>query len=140
MITIEFTVEGAPVPKGRARVTTRGGFARAYTPAKTREYEDVVKSAGKEAMNGREPLESPLKLFLLFFMPIPKSASKKAKAEMLSGMMKHTKKPDLSNMLKSVEDALNEVCYKDDSQIISVSMRKYYSDTPRVTISIREEF
>ena len=94
MITIEFTVEGAPVPKGRARVTTRGGFARAYTPAKTREYEDVVKSAGKEAMNGREPLESPLKLFLLFFMPIPKSASKKAKAEMLSGMMKHTKKPD----------------------------------------------
>lgn len=138
MKTIEFTVEGVPVPKGRARVTSRGGFARAYTPAKTVEYENLVKAAGVVAMNGQEPLGTPLRVNLTAYMPIPKSLSKKARADILDGITKHTKKPDCSNLLKSVEDALNGICYIDDSQIIRICINKVYSHIPRMDVHIVE--
>ena len=45
---ISFRVEGEPIGKGRPRVTARGGkFAHAYTPKKTKDYEDKDVSSNK---------------------------------------------------------------------------------------------
>ena len=46
-----------------------------------------------------------------FFLPIPKSWSEKKRAEHLGGP--HETRPDLSNLLKALEDAV----YGDDSHI-----------------------
>lgn len=39
---IEFTVPGVPIAKGRPKFSTRGGYAKAYTPSKTTKAEQFV--------------------------------------------------------------------------------------------------
>lgn len=42
---------------------------------------------------------------------------------------------DFSNN-RAIMDALNKVAYHDDTQIVSLSMEKFYSDSPRVEVTI----
>jgi Holliday junction resolvase RusA-like endonuclease len=49
-----------------------------------------------------------------------------------------TVKPDLSNCVKLIEDALNELVWKDDSQICNLRVYKRYThDEPQASIYIR---
>ena len=57
----------------------------------------------------------------------------------LAGTLRPTTKPDVSNVLKGVEDALKGVWYKDDSQIIGFDeLGKWYGERPRIEITMRE--
>ena len=57
---------------------------------------------------------------------------------MLEGLMNPIKRPDADNIAKIVLDALNGIAYKDDSQIVDLSVPKRYSDKPRVEIFIEQ--
>lgn len=133
-----FSVDADPVGKQRARYAKRGNFVQAYTPEKTRTYETLIKEAGIQAMGTSEPLETPVTLYLYIRMPIPKSYSKKRVEACLNGSEQPIKKPDASNILKSVEDGLNGVVYKDDSQIINIHVTKVYSTQGGVDICVKE--
>lgn len=133
-----FSVDVTPVPKGRARYVRRGNHITSYTPEKTRTYETLIKEAGVQAMGSSEPLETPVTLYLYIRMPIPKSYSKKRIEACLNGSEQPIKKPDASNILKSVEDGLNGVIYKDDSQIINIHVTKVYSTQGGVDICVKE--
>jgi Holliday junction resolvase RusA-like endonuclease len=76
---------------------------------------------------------------VIAYMTIPKSKSKKFRKAAMEGEERPTKKPDLSNIVKGVEDALNGVLYKDDSQIVNLSMEKYYSEEPRLEVTLSLE-
>jgi len=136
--SLTFHIHTIPVPKGRPKFSKIGGFVRTYTPKKTQDFETEVREAAKQAMN-REPLETPLAVYLYFRLPIPKSYPKKRIAACLSGSERPTKKPDLDNLAKSVLDALNGVIYQDDSQIVSLHMTKVYSQHPGIDLLIREQ-
>jgi len=138
MKKIEFVVQGVPIAKSRPKFAVRGGFARAYTPKKTADNAKIISGEAMVAMVGRKPLEGALKCVLSFYMPIPKSTSKKDVAKMLSGEIKHVRKIDLDNAEKQVLDAMNEIVYLDDAQIVSLSATKCYSDNPRTEIIIEE--
>jgi Holliday junction resolvase RusA-like endonuclease len=114
-----------PRPKERARVSFRGGKARAYTPSKTRNFEAEIRLLAREEF-GESPLECPLNVCFYFYMPRPKSVRRK----------NHTVKPDLSNLVKAVEDACNGIIWKDDSQIIIMSAHKIYSPVPRIEMIV----
>ena len=135
---VTFKVDGTPVPKGRARYARRGNFISTYTPEKTRTYEALIKDAAIEAMGSSEPLETPVSLYLYIRVPIPKSCTKKRLEAIDNGSEKPTKKPDASNILKSVEDGMNGVVYHDDSQIINIHVTKVYSSLPGVDICVKE--
>ena len=60
-------------------------------------------------------------------MPIPKSASKKKRILMESGQIKHTVKPDVDNLVKSVLDACNGVAYSDDNLVTTINAIKIYA-------------
>jgi len=135
---VTFKVDGTPVPKGRARYARRGNFISTYTPEKTRTYEALIKEAAIEAMGSSEPLETPVSLYLYIRVPIPKSCTKKRLEAISDGSEKPTKKPDASNILKSVEDGMNGVVYHDDSQIINIHVTKVYSSLPGVDICVKE--
>jgi Holliday junction resolvase RusA-like endonuclease len=135
---VTFKVDGTPVPKGRARYARRGNFISTYTPEKTRTYETLIKDAAIEAMGASEPLETPVSLYLYIRVPIPKSCTKKRLEAIDNGSEKPTKKPDASNILKSVEDGMNGVVYHDDSQIINIHVTKVYSSLPGVDICVKE--
>jgi len=135
---ISMIIPGQPVAKGRARITTVGGFARAYTPAKTRSYENIVRNHAQEimALRGLEPLEGPVALLLEAHLQVPASWSKKKTAEAIAGSIVPTSRPDLDNYIKAALDGLNEVVFKDDSQVVEISAKKVYSETPQLFVSI----
>ena len=135
---VTFKVDANPVGKQRARYVKRGNFVQAYTPEKTRTYEALIKDAAIEAMGASEPLETPVTLYLYIRVPIPKSHSKKKVEDCLNGLDQPIKKPDASNILKSVEDGMNGIVYKDDSQIINLHVTKVYSTLAGVDVCVKE--
>jgi len=135
---VTFKVDANPVGKQRARYVKRGNFVQAYTPEKTRTYETLIRESAKHAMGESEPLETPVSLYLYIRVPIPASATKKRLQAISDGTEKPIRKPDASNILKSVEDGMNSVIYKDDSQIVNIHVTKVYSSVPGVDICVKE--
>ncbi|MDR4022740.1 MAG: RusA family crossover junction endodeoxyribonuclease [Eubacteriales bacterium] len=133
-MTYEITIPGTPVAKGRPRVGRYG----TYTPKKTATYESYVQYCWAAEYGAQPPSEQPLEVSVIFYMPIPKSITKKAREAITEGVTKHTKKPDLDNMAKAILDALNGLAYKDDSQIYSLTLYKTYDDSPSTTVTIKE--
>jgi Holliday junction resolvase RusA-like endonuclease len=125
-------VSGPPVAKGRPRVTKWG----TYTPEKTVNYENLVQFSYIEKFKGEELLEDDLSMIINFYFPIPKSTSKKNRELMLKGEIRHNKRPDIDNCIKSITDALNNIAYKDDSQIVQIIAAKVYSEEPRTEVCI----
>ena len=64
-------------------------------------------------------------------LPMPKSWSKKKRAEFV--WEPHQQKPDIDNILKSVQDIL----MKEDSTIWDVHILKYWTDAPEGTLIIK---
>ena len=131
---IVITLAGPPVAKGRPRFTRKG---IAFTPAKTRSFENLLRFEASQIMQGKTPLESALTLTLEAFLPIPSSWSKKQQLRALGGLVHPTKRPDCDNLLKTI-DSLNGIVWRDDKQIIHASVTKAYSDRPRIVLTVRE--
>ena len=128
---IDFLIPMRPVPKARARVTSRG-FA--YTPKRTADAEKVVASYARQYI--KAPLEGPIAMVLSFCFEIPKSWNKNKKDLALKGMFCMTARPDVSNCVKLCEDALNGIAYKDDSQIVRLSATKSYGPENYIHVQI----
>jgi Holliday junction resolvase RusA-like endonuclease len=133
MITLE--VKGKPIAKARPRFARCGKFVRTYDPQETEESRFLFEV---QKQWNRPPIEGPLKVRCSFEMPIPKGTSRKKTWAMIKDEIKHTKKPDISNLIKFVEDCLNGVVWKDDSQIIYLAGGKFYSEEPKTIIMIEE--
>lgn len=137
---IFFRYDGEPVGKGRPRVTARGGkFAHAYTPKKSKDFEDAIRFAFMSSTCEKMPVydkEIPLKAEMVFGFSVPKSYSKKRRKACLDGLEMHTKKPDADNVCKSCLDALSGVAFFDDSQVVSLVLEKRYAEEPFVEIGI----
>ena len=133
---MKFTIPGEPVGKGRPRFNTRQG--RAVTPEKTARYETLILLEYQAQCRGIKFRDGDmLDLQIEAFYGIPQSKSKKQKALMLEGKIRPTKKPDFDNIAKIVADGLNEVAYHDDAQIVDCMVRKFYSNQPRLVVTIR---
>jgi Holliday junction resolvase RusA-like endonuclease len=133
-----FTIYGEPVPKGRPRFSTRGKFPVAYTPEKTKNYESEVGMMAKAAMGASEPLEGALEAFIYVTFAVPASYSKKRTEACLLNLEKHTKRPDLDNVIKLIFDGMNGIVFKDDSQITSIHSTKVYGEMPKVEVMVRQ--
>jgi Holliday junction resolvase RusA-like endonuclease len=116
-----FFIPIKPVAKARPRM---GRFGM-YTPKKTADFESIVKTMARVHHKG-PPLEGPLGAILIFNFEKPKSS--KNAVPMV--------RPDLDNYIKAILDALNEVVYKDDAQIVKILAEKKYSSLEGISISI----
>lgn len=133
---INFTVMGEPKGKGRPRFCRNTGHA--ITPKDTVNYETLVKMEYTQACGVQMfPDDAMLDMRIKAYYSIPKSASKKRHAAMLSGDIRPTKKPDMDNVIKIIADALNKIAYRDDTQIVDCQVRKFYSEKPRVEVMIQ---
>lgn len=131
---IKLTIPGKPMAKQRPRVLKNG---ITYTPKETVNYETLVKQL-YITKHSQKQLDGPLQVLIKAYFPIPKSASKVKKAAMEAGDIRPTKKPDWDNVGKLITDALNNLAYHDDSQIVSCTVEKHYSEQPRVEVEIEE--
>lgn len=136
MKAVRFTVPGEPQGKGRPRFS-RFGPVRTFTPDKTAVYENLIKLEYQAQAGGaRFPDGAVLGISVTAYYAIPKRASRKARQQMLAGLILPTKKPDWDNIGKAVADALNGIAYHDDAQIAEGTVRKAYGDEPRLEVEI----
>ena len=134
---IRIVVDGAPVAKGRGRVGRMGnGAVRVFTPAKTRTYEDVLRYAAGQAMQGRDPFDQALSVAVVAYLPIPASFSRKKREAALEGVLLPTKRPDGDNYLKAALDGCNGVVWRDDSIIVDMTVQKRYATKPQLIIQV----
>ena len=132
----EFEVPGKITGKGRPRVNTTTAIA--YTPTKTKEYEELVKQYFIIKNRCAKPLEGRLAVTIKAYFGIPKNTSKKQREEMLNNNISPVKKPDIDNIAKIILDALNKLAFNDDNQIIKLSIEKVYSEEEKVYIKIEQ--
>jgi Holliday junction resolvase RusA-like endonuclease len=136
---LTYQVEGNPVGKGRPRFARRGNFVSTYSPTKTRDYEDLIKDAAKKAMGSNELLETPVTIAIYITVPIPQSYSKKRTEACLSGSERPIKKPDIDNIAKCFLDAMNQVVYLDDTQVLTLHVTKVYGTVGMVEVMVKED-
>ena len=136
---LTFRFDIIPVACGRPRVTKFGTF----NPKKTTNYkQQLLEILHLQLMDGKirqeidKIYDKSLALTATFGMPIPGRLIKKNSQPWKTALP--TKKPDLDNCIKSVQDILTGVVYKDDSQITHIAIRKIYTERPFVKITIVE--
>lgn len=132
----EFEVPGKITGKGRPRVNTQTAIA--YTPSKTKEYEDLVKQYFILRYRRISPLEGRIKVHIKAYFGIPKNTSQKQKEDMLKNNISPIKKPDIDNIAKIILDALNKLAFKDDNQITKIDIEKIYSEEEKVYVRVEE--
>lgn len=128
---ISLFIAGAPVAQGRPRFARTANGVRTFDPKKSAEWKHFVRLRANSEGIKPFPQGMPLVLLVEFHISRPASVSKKKRPH-------PTVKPDLSNLLKGIEDGLNGIAWHDDAQVCQITMGKRYSDTPGVRICIWE--
>ncbi|MES2409053.1 MAG: RusA family crossover junction endodeoxyribonuclease [Patescibacteria group bacterium] len=124
-----YILPGCPLPWKAPFVGTRGTFSPRH--AVMIEYRKILANQHQGDL-----LDEAIVVDLFFYMPIPKSASKKKRELMLSGDIRPEGTPDRTNTCKLAEDCLQGSVIKNDSKIVDGRVGKWYSDNPRTEIYI----
>ena len=131
-MAITFTVPGDPVPQPRPRVSTRGGFARAYVPSThpVHDYRESLAAAARDA--GLGTTGEPLNVVIDAVFVRPKSHLRKSGVRADAPRLP---RPDVDNIAKAVLDALQDVM-GDDTHVARLVVEKSYGTEARTTVRI----
>ena len=138
-MTQKFIIEGNPRGQGRPRATVRGRHAAVYEDKADTLYKNNI-AAQVVAQKPEFIQDVPVILTACFYMPRPKyhyDSKGVIKARFVEA--RPTGKPDLSNLIKGVEDSLNGIVWADDSLIVGYGdSGKFYADTrPHLTLEVK---
>jgi Holliday junction resolvase RusA-like endonuclease len=136
MKPITFTVAGDPVPQPRARITTRGKFAHAYTPKKhpINNFRDAIAAAAKDAIGDAEPTSECVSVVIDAVFARPKSHMTKRGVKPTAPK---APRPDCDNIAKGVLDSLALIVWLDDTQVTRLVVEKSYGDEARTTVRVQ---
>ena len=134
--SIEIELLGHPRGKGRPRhARLANGVTITHSDRKTAEYESNLQLAAQKAMNGRPPLDGPIAIRLEAYFPVPTSWSKKKQRAALAGELRPTVVPDAANVA-AITDPCNGLLWRDDKQLVELTVTKTYSDRPRLVLTV----
>ena len=130
---IQFFVNGRPAPGGSKSVFPNkktGKIIVAPASKYTKLWMERVKRAAKMHYKSK-PLESAVSLKFTFTLSRPKShyTSKGNFSAYGRSCLTPIFKPDLTKLIRSTEDALTGILWKDDSQVVVQNTAKWYCDT-----------
>ena len=133
--TITFVVDGDPVPQPRARVSTRGGFARAYVPRghAVHAYRQAIEVAAQAA--DMKPTEDAVSVWLTFTFSRPKSHMTKRGVKKTAPALP---REDVDNLAKAVLDALTCHAWHDDKQVAELHVSKSYGTAGSTEVTIEQ--
>jgi Holliday junction resolvase RusA-like endonuclease len=100
-------------------------------------YEGLVAHAAQLALAGRQLLDGAVAVQMDLQCQVPASWSQKKQRQALAGEIRPTTKPDVDNVVKAVFDGCNGVLWRDDVQVVSLTLRKRYTATPCVRVEAR---
>lgn len=132
-----FTIELEPIGKGRPKFSSRGGFGRAYTPAKTRDWTRRASELFARAWSPQEPLERGVAVGVNITAIFPRLKKHSAK-KWSSDRIPKTSKPDKDNIEKITLDAMGSIL-TDDAQVTEGRTAKYWGavgELPRLEVEV----
>lgn len=123
---VHFTVPGAAAPQGSKRpfiVRNRAGEARGVNMVESSKavkgWREDVKVFAHNAMHGRPAIKGAVAVAIIFDIPRPKSSPKRQYA---------VTRPDIDKLARAILDALTATVFVDDSQVVSLNVRKHLVD------------
>lgn len=122
----------APLTPQKQTQWTRSGIG--YDPSK-KDKERIQWQIRPTAP--KEPIAGPVELTLTFFFPIPKSASKALRTQMLNRVILPAKRPDADNLAYLVTNALKGIVYVDDCLVCAEHIYKFYGEEAKTVIQVR---
>lgn len=158
--TVLIVLEGDPRGKGRPRFSSYGGFVKVYTDTETAKYEEliqheVLRHIGGQALidrvkqikrrtfieafkdfGGQPIFAGPVRVEMEIRHQIRASWTKAKKEAALAGHIAPTLKPDPDNVAKIWFDAFNDCIWKDDTQVVKISVEKSFSEDPSVLVRV----
>lgn len=129
-------VHGDPVQAGRPRFNSYTHTA--HDPKKSREYKAMVRESADLQYHGPLIADKAIAVDINIYRSIQKSVSHKEHDKRATGEHRPIVKPDTSNYVKLIEDALTGVVWEDDNLIVNLVAKKYYSDDPRIEVTVTE--
>lgn len=130
---MKFTVLGIPVPQGSMKAFMPKGWTRPILTSdnpKLKQWRKIFRDEALVAMGsviGMAGKNVALRVELSFFLP--RAASNRA--------IDAIKKPDLDKLARAALDAMTNVVYSDDSQVVELHCFKAYGK-PRVEVRVEE--
>lgn len=130
-----YLYRGIPKAQGRPRAARMGNFVRVYEDKKDRINKDNI-AAQIVAQDPEYHPDNAVSVTLLCKFPRPKSHYNSKGVKPLAPAY-HTQKPDAENVAKAVLDALTGICWRDDSQVCSLTVNKKWTEgEPMTTIVV----
>jgi Holliday junction resolvase RusA-like endonuclease len=127
MKTLKIVVRGTPAPQGSKRFVGRAKCGRGIlveSSAKVRPWRQDVRAAALEARGDAPSIAGPVNVSMVFTLAKPASAPRRRRTW-------PAKRPDLSKLVRAVEDGLVEAgVLRDDAQIVELLAVKAYPDEP----------
>lgn len=127
-VSQKYIIQGDPIALARAR-SAHGRFYDSQKQLKLVTSLDLINQHENKPM-----FKGPLHMDVVFYLGMSKVAQNKLKEKILY----HIFKPDISNLIKYIEDVGSTILYEDDCIIASINARKLYSLTPRTELIITE--
>lgn len=128
-----------PVACPRPKITVRSGYPSAYYPPKYKAFKSDVAAYLKQHYPNAK-YENCVYIAYTFVLKRPQSMFKNT---CLSSRIRHSKKPDLDNFIKSVNDVLEDAgILSNDSIIHSIFAAKWIAakdEEPHMIIEIQSD-
>lgn len=137
MLTLKILTE--PTPKQSAKFYRAGRLLKAYQPTKINLSKQTIQSVViNQLPKDFVPFNSEIEVEYKFYFAPLKNFNKKIKAliDNNRAVYKSTK-PDIDNLLKHINDSLENIVFNNDSQIVRMTAEKLYSHVPRTEITIK---
>jgi len=148
-LLLRFTVNGNPRPQGSKRALPVGKPCPVckrsrtvlveHADAKLKRWRKDVTTAAREAWGGRAPLDQPLILGARFLFPRPPSHLKKSGGLRKGKPQTKQDAPDLSKLVRAVEDALTDAkVWTDDQRVVGYSTiaKDYTRDAHAIGVEV----
>lgn len=139
---VSFTVVGSPVPAGSKSVGHRRDGTPFLRPAPNgsqhRDWRLRVADAASEAMDGRPLLDGPLVLEVAVFRPRPKGHYRRDGSLSAEGERcpYPATRPDLTKLVRGIEDAILGVVFREDSQVVVQRNAKLWGEPARAVVTV----
>jgi Holliday junction resolvase RusA-like endonuclease len=129
---VTFRIDGNPVPQPRPKVSTSGGFARAFVPARhpVHEFRSRVAHAARDA--GLTRADKPVSVEINAVFGRPPSHYRKSGVKPTAPPLP---RPDVDNLGKAVLDGLQDVM-GDDTKVSRLVVEKRWGSTGSTTVTV----
>lgn len=144
LIVLYMVPEGTPrhryrliTPKNYMQAAAVSPYVHVYQPRAADDHNYLRRLVDKELVQLEQFIQTPFACNINCYFPMPSSYNRMDKFIAEMGLDFQICKSDTDNLMKHYLDMFNETVWLDDRMCFSGTLNKFYSEKPRVEISIR---